>query len=794
MNPAIRIYRWLAEAFPHEFKMAYGGEITQLGEDVVDDVAKRHGIPGLARLIADLAVRIPVEYVNEMRRDMRNALRALKKSPGFALVSIISVGLAIGLAMTVYAGDLQLLFRALPAATNVSELVMPEQPVSYYYVEQYREQKNLFAGVAAFQNDVPFNVLRPGEGGGKAQRIFGQLVSPDYFDVLGVRAQRGRLLDPGLDLPGNAPVVVISDAFWRNHLGASFDAVGQALRLNGQTATIVGIAPKDFAGAATENQAELFVPLTAPAALAPELANNVLQERHAKNFLAIMRLAKGIKIESAEAGLNAVTRRLDDQDSTAQLPADNSRRVTLMPAGTLVPIPRDLRRAAIAFFVALISLIVALACTNLSNMLLARAANRRKELAIRLSVGASRFRLIRQMTSEGILLSLLGGGAGFAMAFWLSSFISDLNPPNGGSAGPNVTLDWHAGVFSFGLAILCGIALSLVPALRATKADLTPALKEGSALQLPGHRRVGLRNLLMIVQVAGSLALLLITGFLVIGLDKLSAVQTRFDPQSMYLLSIDPQRDRYSPEKATLLFDRLPDRLKAVAGVQSVALAAQPPFVVGEKGVQVTAEESRTQRQAVHETIGAGYFAALSEPMVAGREFDAADQRTPTDTSIPLPAILNESAARNFFGAGNALGQRLKDDAHSYVVVGIVRDLNSGIMHSDGVLYAPVTEKELAQPPSGGMTIMVRAAPDTDALNQIQQQIATMDPDLTVFNAESLGSYLERSRSELRFIVRTYVRNRVVRSRAGRNRFERGYSLRGGAEKKRNWNSDGDWR
>jgi macrolide transport system ATP-binding/permease protein len=758
MNFARRIYWRLAQAFPHEFKLAYGAEVTQLGEDVVEEIAKRHGTVGLIRLIADIAIRVPVEYLSEMRGDMRYALRALIKSPGFALVGIISMGLAIGLTITVYGSELQLLFRDLPAATKVNELVMPQDPVSYHYVEQHRDQKDLFAGVAAFQNDVPFNVTLQGEVNAKPERIFGQLVSPDYFSVLGVQPQCGRLLSAGLDQPGDAPVVVISDPFWRNRLHSSANAVGQTLRVNGQTATIVGITPKGFTGAASENPAELFVPVTVPAALAPELASNALHQGNAKQFLAMMRLAPGVTIDSAEAGLDVITRRLDEQDTSAPARVDKGRRVTLMPAGTIEPLPRNLRRAAVGFFVALMGLIVTIACMNLANMLLARAANRRKELAIRLSVGASRFRLIRQMLSEGILLSLLGGMAGFGFAYWLSVLYSRLTPLAGGPAGPDLTLDWRPAVLAFALAIVCGIALSLVPALRATKADLTLSLKEGSALQLPGHRRFGLRNLLMVSQVAGSLMLLLITGFLVLGMNKLSKVQTRFDPSTMYLLCVDPVRDGYATG-AQALFERLPERLKRAGAVRNVALAAQAPFSSEGPSSQLTAEDSRVQKPVVKETVGAGYFAALSEPVLAGREFEQMDQRSQADESktLALPVVLNESAARGFFANGNAIGKRLRDDKQSYEVVGVVRDLQNGIATGQLVIYLPLTQRDFVQPPAGGMTIMVRSDAGTDGLSGIRSEIASIDPNLTIFNAQTLSEYLYSSRSELRFAVRTYA-------------------------------------
>jgi macrolide transport system ATP-binding/permease protein len=762
MNFAVRIYRRLAQAFPHEFKLAYGAEVTQLGEDIIEDIARRHGIIGLIRLIADIAMRIPLEYLSEMRRDMRYALRGLIKSPGFALVGITSMGLGMGLTTMVYNEKWQLIFRELPAVANAERLVMPQKPVSYYYIEQYREQKSQFTGVAAFQTGVPFNVTFQGDVNAKPERVFGQLVSADYFSVLGVQPQRGRALSAELDRPGDAPVVVISDRFWRNRLNSSSDAVGQTLRLNGQPATIVGITPKNFNGALSMYPAELFVPITAPAALAPELANGVLHQRNAKEFLAMIRLAPGVTIESAEAALDAITRRLDEQDPSEPLRADKGRRVTLLSAGGMTPIPRNVRPAIGGFFIVLMGLIMTIVCMNLANMLLARGASRRKELAIRLAVGASRFRLVRQMMSEGILLSLLGGVAGFAFAFGLAVLKSKFTPPTAVPEESNFIPDWRAAVFAFALAVVCGIGFSLAPALRATKADLTPALKEGSALQLPGYGRFGLRNLLMVAQVAGSLMLLLITGFLVIGFSKTSGVQTKFDPHTMYLLSIDPVRNGYTPEKAQALFEKLPERLKTAGAARIVALAAQAPFSIEDEDetIQLTAENSRVQISAVEETVGAGYFAALSEPMLAGREFMEFDQRGQADGSRTLPAILNESAARGFFGNGNAIGELVRDDKQSYEVVGVAHELRNGVGISRSVIYIPLTRRNFARPPADGMTIMAR--PDagmgagTDALSGIRREIAHIDPDLAIFNVRTLSDYLDLKRSSTRFAVSTY--------------------------------------
>ena len=461
---------------------------------------------------------------------------------------------------------------------------------SYYYVERYREQKRLFSGVAAFETGVPFNVTLSGEASGKPERVFGQLVSADYFAVLGVKAQQGRVFSPDVDKSGDAAVVVISDRFWRNRLHASPEALGQTLRLNGQLATIVGITPKGFQGALAVNPSELFVPITAPPPLAPELANDVLHRRDAKQFLPLLCLAPGVTMEAAEAALDAITRELDEEDSYSLRRTEKGRRITLLSAGTSIPIPQKVKPALIGFFLALMGLIITLACMNLANMLIARGANRRKELAIRLSVGASRFRIVRQMVSEGILLSLMGG---LALAYVLARLNAHFSAPTIVPVEFYAGLDWRAGVFAFALAIVCGVGFSLAPALQATKADLTPALKEGSALQLPGYRRLGLRNLLIVIQVAASLMLLLMTGFLVLGISKSSGIQTKFDPRTMYLLSLDPIRDGYTPEKAQVLFEKLPEMFKSVGGVSSVAFADQPPFSTEFEPTPMAAEVNR---------------------------------------------------------------------------------------------------------------------------------------------------------------------------------------------------------
>jgi predicted permease len=767
MKIAWLIYRRLAEAFPHEFKLAFGDEMLQAGEDSIGDLAQRHGIAGVLRLIGDLALRLPLEYLSEMRRDMHYAARALAKSPGYALVGIASMGLGIGLTTDIYSQAWVVLTRPLSGVASPNQLVTAETPTSYPYIERYRDQKDLFTGVVAAQNSAQFNVTLPGQSG-KPDRVFGQLVSPDYFSVLGMEPQRGRLLSAALDKTGDVPAVVISDRCWRSRFNSDPDIIGQTIRLNGQNATIVGVTPAKFDGALTPSPVELFVPITVPATVAPELGNDALHNRSRKSFQFLVRLAPGVTINSAESALDGITRRLDKDDPLAPPQADKAKRVVLMGAGTRIPIPREVRPKILGFYSALMAVVSAIACLNLATMALARGINRRRELAIRLGVGASRFRLIRQMVTEGILLSLLGGAAGFALAWALAAIDGHRRMPAGSPLGPVRSMDWHIALFAFLLAVVCGVGFSVLPALQATNTDVAPALKQGSVLPLSRHKRFGLRNLAMGTQVAGSLLLLLVTGFLVLGLMKSNNIQTNYDPKTMAFLFIDPVRDGYSAEKSQAFFERLSDRLRSAPAITSFALAAQPPYLLGEDdnfhlSVDDPHQSSPVQRGFAKRTVGAGFFSVLNQPLLVGREFDQRDQlldRNPTGaagaTPARLPLVLNQKAARALFGGNNAVGKHLRDDQHSYEVVGVVPDMKDATGATLGTAYLRLTPHDFAQTPSGGIVIVARGHSAEDAIGAVRSVVASMDPNLTLFNVQTLSEYIELTRTVMRSALRTF--------------------------------------
>jgi predicted permease len=755
MSFAMRLYRLLAQAFPHEFKIVYGAEVIQLGEDVVEGIARRHGFWGLVRMIANLAVRIPIEYLSEMRRDLVYALRTVSKSPGFAIVAVVSLGLGIGCASLMYSEIHALFFRDLPLVKQPEQLVTTG--ASYPYFEQCSKYRDLFSGVAAYVPAVPFSVAFDSNPGAKSDRIYGQIVSPEYFQVLGVPAARGRVFSPAIDRPGQALVVIVTDRFWRERLNSDPGVVGKTFRLNGQRATIVGITPKDFTGAMAVFASDVFVPTTAPPKTAPELREDILRNRDAKAFMLLMRLAPGVTMTSAEAALDTITKRLE---ATNLDPARDrkERRLKLSAGGTAAPAPPEIRAVVYCVYGTLIGLILTIACMNLANMLLARAGARQREVAIRLAVGASRFRLIRQLLTESILLSICGGALGIAFAYWMAGVISKMKFPGLTVLQFDLRPDWQVIGVTFVLSLITGTAFGLAPAFAATRTAIPLTLKEGGITQMRGYRRFGMRNVIMVFQVSGSVMLLLITTFISLGSRTLWMVDASFDTRTMYLVSLDPVRDGYSPEQAITFFEKLPDRMRNVSAVEGAALTVASPFDTELAPLDFTAptsaEESQTTlRIASKQVIGPGYFATLKENMLAGREFIDPDQRIDPSHPSAIPAILNQAAAHELFGSQNPIGRHISQPPQSYEIIGVVRDLKGPSLkgRAQTTIYLPITVDTMARPQARGLTLMVRSSAGADALEGIRREIASLDPNLTIFNVRTLSQSLDDMNSLRRY-------------------------------------------
>lgn len=723
--------------------------------------------------------------LSELRQDTQYALRVLFHSPGFAVVGILSLGIGIGVCSVFFSELNSFVFRPLPAARDPKALFAIETPASYPYFERYRDEHGVVANAAAYMGPIPFAMGIEGASRNKTERVFGELVSPEYFSVVDVKPRAGRLFSPDIDKPGSAPVVVVSERFWRTHLDADPKAIGRTLRLNGQTATIVGVGPKDFLGVWPFTPADLFVPVTSGSTIAPELAGDTLARRDRKLFTIVVRLSPGVAQSAAGAALDSLTRHLDEEGHDIDRDRKGAR-VRLISAATALRLPPEAHGVMYAFMGVLMGLIMTLACTNLANLLLARASGRRKEIAIRLALGASRLRLVRQLLTESLLVALGGGVLGIVLAYGLARWFSTFKFPSPVPIDFNISPDLTVLAFAFALSVVAGLGFGLAPAMAATRADVAPALKEGALSPLSGYRRFGLRNLLVAYQVAASLTLLLITGFLVLGYNRTARMDVGLNLNGLYFLSLDPVRDGYSAAQTAAFFEKVPERFSNLGAVHSIAVSEMTPFAsfISVANARFAAPKSDSDVKqiilsVVRERIGAGYFATLDVPMVRGREFNEQDQRVSPTSGAIQSAIINETAAREFFGSEDPIGRRIMadqsmliditgmsgdkpiattSDRKNYMVIGVVRDIKTGFMASKAMsaVYIPLSVEDYRQAPVSGTTLVFRGDAGPDAITSVRGQIASIDSNLTIFNVRSMREQMDEMFSLIVFSEAIY--------------------------------------
>lgn len=761
MSPRLRIwltfYRRLASAYPHEFRMRYGDDLDRLGEDAIPEVSKRYGVAGLARLLADIAIRLPATYLLEIRQDVVYALRMLAKSPGFTAVALLSLGLGIGMCCAVLA-ECQAIVGPAPGLRDPATLAtFIWTQVSYPYFERYRDARQTVASAAAVMGPVPFAVAFNGDKIARAERVSGHLVSPEYFTTLGVTPAAGRVFGPETEKPGLAPVVVVSDRFWRTHLGADPHAVGRSLRLNGSMATIVGIGPRDFLGIWPQSPADLFVPVTCGVSLAPELSGDPLHRTDREIFRVVFRLAHGVTLPAAEAALDSMTRLLDRETGARHGRDRKGRVVRLMPAGTVGYARPEQHALVDTFNVVLWALVLSLVCANLAGLLLARGSQRRREIAIRLSVGASRARLVRQFLTESVLLSFGGGLAGIVLAYWITHVLSSLPLPSQIPLEFNCRIDLHVLAITLAIALAAGITFGLAPALYATGTDIGVTLKQGAQAPLRGYRRFGLRNLFVVAQMAASLMLLLITWFVALAFLSTARVDTGVEVANLNLVSLDPVRDGYSPEAAAALFANLPGELSRIDGVRAVALTASAlPSHSDATHMSAPAGDGKVGQalsSVYRERVGANYFATLGVPLVGGREFDLRDREQ------DAPAILSQTAARTLFGAEDPIGRSIREGERSYTVIGLARDMRVGLLTPNPVatVYLPLTPEWLGKNAERRVTALVRGTAGQDSMAAVRERMASLHPDLTVFDVHTMQEDLDRLNSLVQWESAMYV-------------------------------------
>jgi predicted permease len=773
----LRIYRAFARAFPHEFKNVYGDELLQVAEDSVEPIWRRHGAAGLVRLLADIAIRVPAEYLSELRRDLRHALRMLAASPGFTAVALISLSLGIGIATCAYS-EMNGLLRDLPGVPNPDELVGLQTPVSYPAYKRYSELRDLFSSAFAYVAPVPFGVSQ----GGRTERTWGHLVTPSYFSTLGVRPLLGRFFDETAET--QAASVVVSSRFWEQRLGSDMLAIGKAIRINGQPCTVIGVGPREFLGASPALfPADLWLPVTSDARLAPELEKGALERRDLTMFQMAGRLRPGITDAAAQAELNAAAQQLAEFYGDADR-QQKGQRVLLLGGGKMLP----LRKQDVPFFreflLVLGGLLLLIACANIANMMLGRAADRRKEIAVRLALGASRARLVRQLLTESVLLAAGAAPPAFLFCVWVMHLFSKLRMPLPIPVAFDLTPDWRALVFTFAVTALTGIAFGLAPALQATRADLVSALKQGGAVQFRKHRAIGLSNALVLCQMAASLTLLLITGYLGLGIQSTLGVQEGFDPKDLYLISLDPVRDGYTPARAVDFFEKLLDRLTRLPAITAACLTDTLPAATdGNPGVRFSSPGGESGRPfdanwARKHIVGRNYFETAGIRILSGRGFEKQDEADGASA-----VVVSQEAVRRFWNGEDPVGRRidlsngaasggfgawpgtidfrpnmLSKASRTFEVVGVARDVSEDLVASKKhpAVYFPLRPADYAQPSLRGVTLLVRARPGVDAIGVVRREISALDSDIAPFNASSMTEHIAQFMSTLSAASWTY--------------------------------------
>lgn len=760
---AVGLYRNLTRFFPHRFRSAFEHEMLQTTEEAAVWI-RRQNLFGLVLLFTDLAGQLAAAHMRELIWDFRYGVRILIRRPVFTFVAVASMSLAICAGSSFFSELNGTILRDVPGVAKAGELVTLHQPISYPAYRLFRNHKDLFASTAAYVAPVPFGV----GFNGHTERIWGHIVTSDYFLTLGVTAQVGRVLDARDEVKQGTPPIVISDRFWKSSLGSDPDVIGRAIHINGKLCTIVGVTPDGFQGASPMMfVADLWLPVSAGEAVAPELADNALERPQLTMFHFLGRRRQSVAPLQIETALDTMQRHmLRDSGHPA---TENGHLLWVASGGKLIPI----RQRELGFFaflpIVVIALLLLIACSNVVNMLLARALDRRREVAVQLAMGASRARLIRQLIMEGMLIAFGAGALGFALTCWLMHLLSRLRLPHAMPVRFNVEVDWRVLVFTIGLTALTGLAIGLLPAIQATSPELVPALKEGANLQLRKRRAFSVRNLLVVSQMAGSLTLLLVIGYIVFGMKYMMSGATGFDAGNTQLISVDPIRDGYSASQAEEFYPKLLDHVRALPGVVAAtwteAIPMQPS---GKMNFTTDIDGSKRVDQATKYIVGSDYFQIMGIRILRGRGF-LKDDENGSARSIVVSEALAQSIWRNddpvgrrlslvnmndvTFGlmGGSAFDYSTTSPHQSYVVVGVATDvLETPLAQPGPAVYLPMTEDDYANPPFQGITLATRTTPGLDAAPIVRAQIAAIDANITTFNAETMDDWIE----QVMFIVK----------------------------------------
>ncbi|MCG8469539.1 MAG: ABC transporter permease, partial [Gemmatimonadetes bacterium] len=680
--------------------------------------------------------------IRDATADSRLVWRQMRRNPGFAIGVIATLALAIGVNTAIFGIADRALLRAPPvlepdrlaAIYTTCRRGATQCSSSYPDYEDYRDMSSSFEDMAAYSS-VPLNVGDVGT----ARLATGILVTGNYFDVVGVRPAEGRLIQPADDRAGGGELVaVLGHGFWRDALGAPANVVGQDIRLNETRFTVIGIGPPDFHGLNLTAQADLWIPLTAVQALGPGVGGaadiDVLRERRARWIGTVVgRLSAGTPLARAAAEMDAIAARLGEEYPDERAAVDGVRGITVDPIGAyILPLGNEeTLRQFVSLLVGVVGLTLLLAAANLANLFLARATARGQEIGVRVAIGAGRERVVRQLVTESLVLSLIGAGAGLLVAQGVIATVRDFDLPGGVAiASLGIGLDPRALGFAILLAVLTALLFGLMPALHASRRDVVAAVK-GTSLGRRGQ--APLRKTLVAVQIALCLVLLVGSGLFLKTLRNSLDADLGFEPRGAIAARFNLSLLGYTEERAQGFVDELLAGVRALPGVGHASLGTMVPFQgAGFRGtfadiegyVPAPDEEIRVDWVVVDQD----YFASIGTRLVEGREFNRNDR-----ADAPAVVIVNEHMARMYWGGRSPLGARIQVLGTELEVVGVSEDASWLEVNEDARPFVFVPQAQFQTAAQSFLTLVARTDGDPEALlPAIRARFEAADPNLSL--------------------------------------------------------------
>jgi predicted permease len=634
-----------------------------------------------------------------MLNDCRVAIRTLLRSPGFTIVALLSLALGIGANTAIFSLLDQALLRSLPVS-DPNRLVVFDAPgpdpgwtssdnnQTVFSVPMYqdlRDRSTVFAGIIA-RSGAAVSVMN----GGETDIASAEIVSGNFFDVLGVRPFLGRFFTPAEDkAPGAAPVVVLAHAYWVRRFGGDRSIVGKTIRVNNHPMTVIGVSAAGFRGVMPGQEAEIFAPIAMKLEISPSWPATGFTDRRVHWLNLFARLAPGMDARRAAAATQPVYHSILEEE-LVQMKSKSPRfrteflgkRLGLLPAAQGInQLGRSWGRP-LTVLMALVGLVLLIVCANVANLLIARAAGRRREIAIRIAIGATRWGLMRQLLTESVILSIAGGLLGILVSGWTVALLLKMLPEDsaGSFLGASSFLDGRVLAFNLILSLSAGVLFGLAPALEAGRSAISQNLKDQSGSTTASGGQAGFRRILVIAQVALSLLLLVACGLFSRSLANLMTHNPGFHVENLVTFSVSPQLVGYSPERASGFVKDLLQRVNALPGVTRASAGSMGAFTDSDRSSNVTVEGYTAREEenmnVNRDSIAPGYISTLGIPLLVGREFRDSDTK-----GAPKVVIVNEAFARYFFQGRNPVGRHMTfgggDVKLDTEIVGLVRDIQS---------------------------------------------------------------------------------------------------------------------